>query len=436
MFDNTTAVAENLQPEERAAVWQSDAFANCDGVPDKYGRLQVKNYKGWTVTFYPATSKLRVQGSLPTFANGNNLQLLTYPEMQLTIPALAAAVGLPVTRLQVVGLELSLDFESSTSPQSFLETLQHHKHSKFCIVLPRNSAARPLEYVAVHADFNAKLYDKNKWAKQLGLPVLAGQHKLRYEIVMKRARPINALLNRSVITLADLLSPEFYAAAAAELEQRWREIVRSKPLDYTGLSRKDRDLLATRGSKDHWRGLKAVVAPITVKRHKRRYAELVEAMAKRIGPDEYDQRFPLALAALLPPVATAQIDTFLHTSSLLELPSMRVVKEAAPPLVNDAGAGGLPASSPCLPDDDETAPTARRCLTCGRVLASSSSRAKFCSERERGAAAKKCRNAASNPTHNTRRAVNRILSLSTLFDQRPFLRIPEPIRAAVLAAAA
>jgi hypothetical protein len=32
--------------------------------------------------------------------------------------------------------------------------------------------------------------------------------------------------------------------------------------------------------------------------------------------------------------------------------------------------------------------------------------------------------------------VNRILSLSTLFDQRPFLRIPEPIRAAVLAAAA
>jgi hypothetical protein len=431
MFDNTTAVAENLQPEERAAVWQSDAFANCDGVPDKYGRLQVKNYKGWTVTFYPATSRLRVQGSLPTFANGNNLQLLTYPEMQLTIPALAAAVGLPVTRLQVVGLELSLDFESSTSPQSFLETLQHHKHSKFCIVLPRNSAARPLEYVAVHADFNAKLYDKNKWAKQLGLPVLVGQHKLRYEIVMKRARPINALLNRSVITFADLLSPEFYAAAAAELEQRWKEIVRSKPLDYTGLSRKDRDLLATRGSKDHWCGLKAVVAPITVKRHKRRYAELVDAMAKRIGPDEYDQRFPLALAALLPPVATAQIDTFLHTSSLLELPSMRVVKEAAPPLVTDVGAGGLlPCPLACPPDDDEREPTtaARCCLTCNAPIASHRKpETRYCGN--------KCKNAASNPGHNARRTLRRIESQPLLFPIREFVRVPEQYRAFVLAAA-
>ena len=145
-------------------------------------------------------------------------------------------------------------------------------------------------------------------------------------MVMTRARPINALWNRSETTLADLTSLEFYAAAAAHLEQRWEEMVRDKPLDYNGLSRKDRGLLSSRGSVAHWRGLKAVVSPATYKRDKRRYAELVEACAKRVGPDAYDQRFTPALAALLPPVATTQNDTFFHTFSLLELPRMLVVK--------------------------------------------------------------------------------------------------------------
>ena len=440
MFDDTTAIAEDLQAEEMTAIWQSEAYANCDEVLDKFGRLQVKNYKGWTVTLVPHRRKLTVKGSLPTFANGNNLQLLTHAEMQLTILALAAAVGLPATRLQVVGLELSLDLESATSPQSFLQSLQHHKHSKFCIIKQRNGVARPLEYVASHANFNVKCYDKNQWAKQLGIPVLTGQHKLRYEIVMTRARPINALWNRSETTLADLTSLEFYAAAAAQLEQRWKEVVRDKPLDYNGLSRKDRDLLATRGSKDHWRGLKAVVSQVTVKRHKRRFAELEEAMAKRIAPNEYDQRFAPALDALLPPVAAAQNDTFLHTSSLLELPSMKVVKEAAPSLVNAAGASGLlpeaPARRAADDDDDRPTTTARCCLTCSRALTSSSSRAKFCSERVWGAAAKKCRNAASNPRNNaaaTRRRTKRRGQM--LFDDSPYVRVPEQIRAFVLAAA-
>ena len=349
MVDDITAVAKHLQPEEMADIGQSDAFASCDGEPNKYGRLRVKNYKGWTLTLYPATGKLQMHGSLPHFANGNNLELLTYSEMQLAIPALAAAVGLQVTRLVVVGLELSLDIEPSASPQSFLQSLQHHKHSKFCAVPPRKGEARPLEYVAFHANFNVKYYNKNQWAKQLGLPVLTGQHKLRYEIVMTRARPINALWNRSETTLADLLSPEFYAAAAVELKQRWKEIVRAQRLDFIGLKLVDERLLGAGANPEYWRGLKARCTLITYKRTRTRYRELVEACAKRVGPDEFDQRFEPALAALLPPVATTQNDTFFQTYSLLELPSMRVVKEAAPSLVNDAGAGGLPCPPASLP---------------------------------------------------------------------------------------
>ena len=442
MLDDITAVAKDLKPEEMAAIWQSEAFANCDEEPDKYGRLQVKNYKGLTVTLVPHRRKLKVEGSLPHFANGNNLELLTYSEMQLAIPALAAAVGLPVTRLVVVGLELSLDIEPSASPQSFLQSLQHHKHSKFCAIKQRDGVARPLEYVASHANFNVKCYDKNQWAKQLGLPILTGQHKLRFEIVMTRAQPINALWNRSETTLADLLSPEFYVAAAAELQRRWKEIVRAQRLDFTGLKKVDELLLGAGANPEYWRGLKARCPLITYKRTRERYRELVEACAKRVGPDEFDQRFAPALAALLPAEATTQNDTFFHTYSLLELPSMGVVKDAAPPLVNDAGAGagGMLPSPPAYlaadDDDDDDRPTtaARRCLTCGRTL-TSSSRAKFCSELVWGASAKKCRNADSNPRNNAAATLRKIESQWQLFDQRPFVRVPEQYRAFVLAAA-
>ncbi len=164
------------------------------------------------------------------------------------------------------------------------------------------------------------------------------------------------------------------------------------------------------------------------------------------------------------------------------------------------GAGGLPVSSPCQPDDDEATPVAARwpdltnrydshddddsqhddhdddhdetgarrwpdipnrytsssphgdddhddereqlppaarcCQTCGRVLTSSSSRAKFCSEREWGAAAKKCRNADSNPRNNAAATRRKTKSRGQmLFDDNPFVRVPEHYRAFVLAAA-
>ena len=94
---------------------------------------------------------------------------------------------------------------------------------------------------------------------------------------------------------------------------------------------------------------------------------------------------------------------------------MRVVKEAASPLVNAAGAGDLLPSPPARlaadDDDDEREPTtaARRCQTCGRTLASSS-RAKFCNERVWGTAAKKCRNTDSNPRNNAAATRRKIMS--------------------------
>ena len=442
MIDWIKTIAKDLEDAEIDAVRRGAAFAAMwDGVQDEYGREQAKNYRGMTVSLYPDKGLLVVEGALPTFANGHNLDLLTYPEMVSTCAELAAAVGLPGSRLPLVGMELSNDIDATTSPRSFLQSLQHHKGSKFTARKPPKGVARPLEYFATHTDFFLKCYDKGAWEKRHDNHLPAGQHRARFEVVMERARPINALWNRSETTLADLTSLEFYAAAAAQLEQRWKEVVRVQPLDFTGLKGRDRLLLGAGGNPEFWRGLRADRSRATYQRTRKRYGELVEGSAKRVGQDAYSQRFAPALAALLPPVATTQNDTFFHTSSLLGLPSMRVVKETAPSLVNTAGAGGLLPDAPArrAADDDESEPTttaARCCQTCGRALPSSSSRAKFCSERVWGAAAKKCRNADSNPRNNAATTRRKTKSRGAmLFDDSPFVRVPEQYRAFVLAAA-
>ena len=81
-------------------------------------------------------------------------------------------------------------------------------------------------------------------------------------------------------------------------------------------------------------------------------------------------------------------------------------------------------------------PATHRCHTCGKPINTGNATAKFCSPKERGeAAAKRCRNADSNLRNNKRRALRKAVSEPVLFDQRPFVRVPEYMREFVLAAA-
>ena len=111
--------------------------------------------------------------------------------------------------------------------------------------------------------------------------------------------------------------------------------------------------------------------------------------------------------------------------------SFEEIETGSPPLVADAGVGGLlpgpPAYLAANDDDDRPTTAGRCCLTCSAPIASHRKpEAQYCG--------KQCRNAASNPGHNARRTLRKIESQWQLFDQRPFIRVPEQIRAFVLAA--
>ena len=433
MFDFMSCTAL-LTPAEVSTALASAAFEQWNGVLDNHGRAVVRGFRGLTWSLHLDKGRLRISGSVPTFANGHNVQLLPFPEAAQATAALAAVVGLPAGRLVVKGLELSADIELPTTPRPFLESLMHHRQSVFCAVTPPKGVARPLEYNAPHSNYRVKYYDKGAWAAHQGSPLPPGQHKLRYEVVCTRARPINALLNQTQVTLADLATPGFYRAAIAELRKHWQLTVRRTPPNFTGLKWKDSALLQSGASPEFWRGLKEAKTPlVTIKRQKARYKQLAAAAQERAGVDIYNQRFPLVLAAALATVPAAENDTLLHSCNQMELPPIKEREEASTPY---SAEGLLHHLSEEGREEAPTQPASppRCCQTCGRPLSSRNVKAKFCSERELGTAAKKCRNAASNPRNNARRRLLEIESEPLLFDIRPFVQLPEHLREFVLAA--
>ena len=293
MVDYIKIMVRNLTASEIDAVCHGQAFTVArDRVQDK-DRGEKINYWGMTMILNPIKRTLEVKGALPTFANGNNLHLLTYSEMVSTCINLATATGLPGSRLTLVNLELSNDIDPTTSPQSFFESLQHHKGSKFIATKPGKGVTRPLEYCALHADYTVKIYDKGEWTKHDDNHLPTGQHRMRFEVVYGRARSINILWNRSETTLADLISLEFYAAAAVQLKQQWEKVVRQQPLDFTGLKKSDQLLLGAGANPEYWRELKTRCAHITYKRTRKKYGELVKASAERVGRTHIPNGFHL-----------------------------------------------------------------------------------------------------------------------------------------------
>lgn len=484
MFDCLSCTAE-LTPDEVHNLRDLEPFSQWNGDLDNHGKvaLRAQNLK-WNL--HPESGRLSIKGSLPSFVKGNNMHLLTYPEIQVAVSKLAAAVGLLPDRLIVRTLELSVDLILSESPRPFMESLEHHRRSKFCIVTPPNGTPRPWEYLALHGDYKVKFYDKGAWAAHKNMALPSGQHKLRYEVVCSRARPINALLAGRQATLADLATPDFFKAAAAELHKHWGLTVRRVPFDCTGLKVSDSTLLHAGASADFWRGLKkSTTSSSTIQRTRTRYKELVADAHARTELDVYSQQFPVAVGDMLATLPTVKNDTFLHTCNQEEngrgkegekeidrapLPKQpdypknpEKAAEGQDERASAAGIAGLMgdgaddgandsekdgaeeenesykqkaekkfAMVPAF-DGPQPARQQRYCLTCGRPLSSTSSKAKFCSEKEWGAAAKKCRNAASNPRNNTRRSLRKIESEPLLFDHRPFVDVPEPMRAFVLA---
>ena len=419
MFDCVSHRADDLRPEEIASIKASAALASSDGVVDKFDRVRVQGQRGQTVVLNLSDCSLYVKGSLPTFLQGHNNDLLPFEQLGQAARGLAEWIGLPAERLKTCVAELSVDTPLALPVQSFLESLRHRKGKKFNVVLPKRGTSSPLESVSIQTDVWTKFYDQAKYAAQEGYTVTL-PHKVRYEVVAWRARAVSTLLGKgkTAVTLADLATPATYAAAAATLLRVFGEVVRKQPLDFTGLKPQEINLLQSGGSADYWNGLRKNVHINTYKQYRKDYNRLRAEHNERTKTDLYGDAIRAAVAASLATPQERGDCTFFHTLSQLEsdtltplslsmsasLPAMTPAddderRDSAPLRLSAAAGGGeLVADGEQCATDMMVSPHPvgqRYCLSCGRPLTSSRS-SKFCSEVERGKEARQCRNADSN----------------------------------------
>ena len=270
-----------------------------------------------------------------------------------------------------------------------------------------------------------------------------GGEALRFEV---KVCTMQQLKQAGVRTLADLAHPAKLEAMGKLLFRHWDSLLFAAPGELPATVRTaDRRLLERAARVGYWEGLPLAQLRVQVRQYRKVYAKCVidEALEaatqglRSVWQQLLTQPEQVAAVATVSGLSASQLNPLCKVLSLQ--PEREPV--AALPLVNAAGAGGLPLYPPAI-EADESKPlslssssVARRCKTCGRVLSSSSSRAKFCSEREWGAAAKKCRNIDSNPRNNAAATRRKTKSRGPmLFDDSAFVRVPELDRAFVLAA--
>jgi hypothetical protein len=283
-----------------------------------------------------------------------------------------------------------------------------------------------------------KLYDKEQQLTAEGYTSPC-PHLLRVEV---KVRKMQLLHKAGVRTLADLSSPAALALMGELLLEHLNSILFAVPGNLPPTLRaSQRRLLRDGATAGYWDRLaKQPQLRVQVRQYRIASQNVPDAAL-----DAATQGLRSVWQQLLSEPAPALLVATLAEPNTIQLyPQYRGLtwnkerEEAAPSQTAEGLLASYAMPARLAADDDEREPTtaARCCRTCGRVLTSSSSRAKFCSERERGAAAKKCRNADSNPRNNAAATRRKTKSRGQmLFDDSPFVRVPEQYRAFVLAAA-
>ena len=288
------------------------------------GGLRIRaKYKNLRLTYWPEQHRGLVRGSLHSFAHGNNGTHFPADDVVRACAELAAALCLPPEALIVSRLEAGVNLEVPTAPRKFLELQHQHKGSIFAAMVPPAGVSRPLGYVAGHADYRVKLYDKGAHLARQGKPFPKGRHLLRYEVSFTRARKLLDVLERQQLTLADLPTPAVMRALAAHLQKEWDTITRHVDFDYTGLSMADAKTLRAGTDTKFWEGTRANTPHSTYKATKARYRKLQQQQFHRAGPHLYDLLLPKQLRALLPSRYSGRVGLnfgpFLHTCNQLEI---------------------------------------------------------------------------------------------------------------------
>jgi hypothetical protein len=402
-------------------------------------KIRVHNRSGYT----------ELKGSLHKYKRkSHNGDAFPRWEVAQAVQELADELGFDPAQAQLHGLEFGVNVPLEASAKGLLRRGVLHGTKPMD---SREWGGRGCLLEAEGQLFYFKLYDKEAQLTDTGYS--ATGPLLRVEL---KARKMKFLEKAGIKTLADLANPAALEVMGELLLAHLSKVLFSPPgqLPQT-LNQSQQRLLREGASKNYWTeqpqpklrsGLKQYRQLVTQHVQDVQLAAAKEGL-RSVWQQLLHQPEPAPLVAITPGPVASQITPLSRvlSPSIKEreearpFPTAEGLLRAEPTPLNQRETKGVSERSKGKEFEEKFAtktptPSAPRCCqTCGRPLNSRNAMAKFCSERELGKAAKKCRNTASNPRNNARRRLLKIESQALLFDTRPYVKVPEQMREFVLA---
>lgn len=356
----------------------------------------------FTISIF-ANGRIEVRGSLHNYwtqsHNGGEFPLWAVDQ---AIQQLASELQFEPAQAQLHGLEFGANVPMPAPARELLRRAVLHSTQTIGL---RTWGGRGCLREATHQQYFFKAYDKE--AQLVDTGHASPGPLLRVEL---KARKMEFLKKAGVETLADLTNPLALQVMGEMLLAHLGKVLFAAPGELPASLRKaERRLLSNGARSVFWEELPRPKLRTQLKQYRQLVAQHITDTAldaatqglRNTWQQLLHQPSPLSLLAISTESIAPQINPLSRglTPSFQERETATADRRRAEGLLVT-----LPNPHPL--DKGESIPPVsqpRHCQTCGQQLTSQNPNAKFCSERALGAAAKKCRNADSNPRNNALR---------------------------------
>ena len=372
------------------------------------------DHNGLTFTYYPS-GRTTLHGSFHKYAQGGkNCGDYTFTQFRTTIAEVCATFNLDPETSRLLQLEAGANVIPPIRTARTLQAIVHHRDG-LAFSKMRSRDGRSLGLDLYRDQFGIKVYDKGR---QYGLP----NDLLRFEVKFTKGAPLHRM---NIYTLNDLLNVHAWQRLQDRVMGIYDELFIAEPsIDLSSLTTSQRTFVTVAASPGYWHGL------TRAKRHKdrARYADIVERFAGNDLKDRLRTGLLDKLTNLLnvPSLTVEKGDGFTDTPGGITTGKGRRFHGSVNVGIRHPATAGNSSKVEVVPTTNKQranngGTTVVRCLTCGRDITDQRRGSRYCSEARYGKAAKRCRNAGSNPTHSRSRSLERIEREPLLFDHRPYI---------------
>lgn len=193
---------------------------------DKHGHFVKGHFK--TIEIYATEKRIKIHGSLPKFANGNNFFGLSFIDQKEALICLGNQLEIPIEKAIFRRIDIGTSLLMNYLPKSYFPLLVEYP-------LASRGVIEDTLYFK-HNNFESVFYDKNIESNFL-LPQYRNSNPLRYEYKMPNSRTIQTQFKRDIF-VDDLLKGSNYNKLILMWQDEYSKII-PKPNSLTMLQQNE-----------------------------------------------------------------------------------------------------------------------------------------------------------------------------------------------------